>query len=211
MIAATEPLAPPPAPGESPAGPVHRHPGREPLVWLVAGIPLLTIVAGLVTLWIAFQRADSNVTEDYYKEGLAINRRIERDEQARAYRLAGHLTVSADRTSAGDGPSAADRAPTGDGPNLVLDLTLAGAPDAFEPQVTVRMTHPVRQSLDRLVVLHGLGAGRYRGQLEAAGLAGTRWTLAVETARWRLALPGLNRIRAGARLEVGPGEPAARS
>lgn len=211
MIAATEPLAPPPVSGEPPAGPAHRHPGREPLVWLVAGIPLLTIVAGLVTLWIAFQRADSNVTEDYYKEGLAINRRIERDEQARAYRLAGHLTVSAERISAGDGPSAADRMPAGDGPGLMLDLTLAGESDAFEPQVTVRMTHPVRQSLDRMVVLHGLGAGRYQGRLESAGLAGTRWTLAVETARWRLALPGLNPIGAGTRLEIAPGRPAPRS
>jgi hypothetical protein len=84
------------APAGAPAQPdaaARRHPLREPLVWLVAGIPLLTIVAGLVTLWIAFQRADSNVTEDYYKEGLTINRRIERDEQARAMQLAGRLTA----------------------------------------------------------------------------------------------------------------------
>ena len=169
----------------------HRHPLREPLVWLVAGIPLLTIVAGLVTLWIAFQRADSNVTEDYYKEGLGINRRIERDEQARALRLAGRLTAD----------DAAIATP--EGRRLPLDLALSGSSRGFEPQVSLRMTHPVHQSLDRLVVLQAVGGGRYRGQLDADGLDGTRWSLALETGSWRIALPGLNAIATGARLEVG--------
>ena len=174
-----------------PGGEAHCHPLREPLVWLVAGIPLLTIVAGLVTLWIAFQRADSNVTEDYYKEGLGINRRIERDDEARALRLAGRL--SADR----------ELIASADGRQLPLDLALTGAPQAFEPQVSLRMTHPVHQSLDRLVVLQAAGNGRYRGQTDAEGLAGTRWSLALETRNWRVALPGLNAIAAGSRLDVG--------
>ena len=169
----------------------NRHPLREPLVWLVAGIPLLTIVAGLATLWIAFQRADSNVTDDYYKEGLGINRRIERDDQARAFRLAGRL--SADRAIVA----------TANGQRLVLDLALTGVPQAFEPQVSLRMTHPVQQSLDRLVVLQAAGDGRYRGQTDAAGLDGTRWSLTLETGNWRVALPGLNAIAAGSTLAVG--------
>jgi hypothetical protein len=65
------------------------------------------------------------------------------------------------------------------------------------------MTHPVHQSLDRLVVLQAVGGGRYRGQLDAEGLGGTRWSLALETGRWRTAVPGLNAIAAGTRLAVG--------
>jgi hypothetical protein len=190
MIAAAEPLVPAQAPAGPPQAKMHRHPLREPLVWLAFGIPLLTVVAGLVTLWIAFQRADSNVSEEYYKEGLGINRRIERDELALAYRVAGQLTVG-------------DVIATGDGRRLPLDLVLSGASDAFEAQVILRMTHPVRQSLDRLVVLRAVGSGRYRGQVDAEGLDGTRWLLAVETPAWRLALPGLKGIASGARLDLG--------
>ena len=182
------------APSASPAPArvtMQRHPLREPLVWLVAGIPLLTIVAGLVTLWIAFQRADSNVTDDYYKEGLGINRRIERDDRARALQLAGRLTADREIIAAADKR------------RLALDLALTGEAQAFEPQVSLRMTHPVHQSLDRLVVLQAVGGGRYRGQTDADGLDGTRWSLAVETGNWRVALPGLNAIAAGARIDVG--------
>ena len=170
---------------------VQRHPLREPLVWLVAGIPLLTIVAGLATLLIAFQRADSNVTEDYYKEGLGINRRIERDEQDRALQVGGQLTADSQLIAAAEGR------------RLPLDLALTGKPQAFEQQVSLRMTHPVHQSLDRLVVLQAVGDGRYRGQTDAEGLAGTRWSLALETGSWRIALPGLNALSTGSRLDVG--------
>lgn len=181
-------------PSPQPAQPcdtAHRHPLREPLVWLVAGIPLLTIVAGLVTLWIAFQRADSNVTDDYYKEGLGINRRIERDDLARALGVAGRLSTDREFIA------------TADGRRLAIDLALTGAPQAFEPQVSLRMTHPVHQSLDRLVVLQAVGNGRYRGQTDAEGLDGTRWSLALETSNWRLALPGVNALAGGSLLELG--------
>jgi hypothetical protein len=122
---------------------------------------------------------------------LGINRRIERDDLALAYRVDGQLTV-------GSGVIA-----TGDGRRLPLDLVLTGVSDAFEAQVTLRMTHPVRQSLDRLVVLQAVGSGRYRGQLDADGLEKTRWLLAIETPAWRLALPGLRGIASGARLDFG--------
>lgn len=196
VLHAADPSTQPDGAAARPPGKAQRHPLREPLVWLVAGIPLLTIVAGLATLWIAFQRADSNVTEDYYKEGLGINRRIERDLQARALHLAGRLTAASEVISAVDGR------------RLPLDLALTGEPEAFEPQVSLRMTHPVHQSLDRLVVLQAVGNGRYRGQTDAEGLAGTRWSLALETGSWRVALPGLTAIVAGSRLEVGASDRA---
>ncbi|MCX7202154.1 MAG: FixH family protein [Burkholderiales bacterium] len=67
-----------------PSNTVTRPAWKEPLVWLVVGIPGLTIVAGLVTWWIAAQRADSDVADDHYRRGLAINRVLEREEAARA-------------------------------------------------------------------------------------------------------------------------------
>ncbi|HZH07175.1 MAG TPA: FixH family protein [Lautropia sp.] len=208
MTAATAPL-PSPAPEAAivadgvTLGPAHRHPGREPLVWLVAGIPLLTIVAGMVTLWIAFQRADSNVTDEYYKDGLAINRRIERDEQAATFGLKGRLSAAATVTAGGNSRRAGSTiAPAVGGTTLAISLDLSGMPEAFEPQLTLRMTHPVQQSLDRRVVLEGVGAGRYVGRIQDDGAPGTRWTLAVESPRWRLPFPGLHRLESGTHLGV---------
>jgi hypothetical protein len=192
-----------PAGGQPGRSRSHRHPGREPLVWLVVGIPLLTVVAGLITLWIAFQRADSNVTEDYYKEGLAINRKIERDQRARDYGLSGSMNFAAEGGSAGSIVATTERTSAArEVPGLAVELDLSGAVQAFEPQVTLRMTHPVHKSLDRQVLLQGFGGGRYRGRLDDGGAAGTRWMLAVETPGWRLGLDGLNRIGAGTRLAI---------
>jgi hypothetical protein len=55
---------------------------REPLVWLVAAIPALTVVAGLSTVVIAARSADDVVRDDFRKEGIAINRDPARDDAA---------------------------------------------------------------------------------------------------------------------------------
>ena len=43
--------------------------------WFLIALPATVVVAGLTTWWIAAHKADSLVVDDYYKEGLAINRR----------------------------------------------------------------------------------------------------------------------------------------
>ena len=44
--------------------------------------PFAVIVAGLFTAWLAVTRADPLVVDNYYKEGLAINQVIARDQAA---------------------------------------------------------------------------------------------------------------------------------
>ena len=48
------------------------------------------LVAGAITTWIAFASADGLVAEDYYKQGLGINRLLAREDTGR------RLGVSAD-------------------------------------------------------------------------------------------------------------------
>jgi hypothetical protein len=55
---------------------------REPLVWFVAAIPALTVVAGISTVVIAARSADDVVRDDFRKEGIAINRDPARDQAA---------------------------------------------------------------------------------------------------------------------------------
>lgn len=44
--------------------------------WLLAAGPAIVVVASLATAWIAVTRGDRVVDDNYYKVGLAINRRL---------------------------------------------------------------------------------------------------------------------------------------
>ena len=44
--------------------------------WLLAAGPALVVVASVASAWIAVSGSDGVVTEDYYKLGLTINRRL---------------------------------------------------------------------------------------------------------------------------------------
>lgn len=145
-----------------------RPPWKEPLVWLVLGIPGLTIVAGLITWWIAAQRADSDVADDHYRRGLGINRVLQREDLARSLGVKARITLPA------TGP-------------VSVELHQDGArPEAL----VLSLTHPVRAEQDRRITLAIQPDGRYRPLATAAPDAGWptsgRWTVSLESSAWRL-------------------------
>jgi hypothetical protein len=136
---------------------------REPLVWLVVGIPAATVVAGVFTWWIAAQRADSNVADDHYKRGLAINRSLERESRAKALGLSAELTLEGEND---------------------LRLRLTGSA-ALPPTVTVVLTHPVRADQDRRLSLDRQADGSYRTVAPQVGAG--NWDVSIEAQDWRVA------------------------
>lgn len=58
-------------------------------VWLVLAGPLVVIVAGLITLWLAMSRPDPVVAEDYYQRGIDINKTLEHPEKSLAPAMKG--------------------------------------------------------------------------------------------------------------------------
>ena len=46
-------------------------------VWLVISGPAIVVVAGFATLWLAIARPDPVVAEDYYQQGIEINKTLE--------------------------------------------------------------------------------------------------------------------------------------
>ncbi|MFN7855872.1 MAG: FixH family protein [Acidovorax sp.] len=46
-------------------------------VWLVIAGPVIVIIAGFVTLWLAISRPDPVVAEDYYRQGIEINKTLD--------------------------------------------------------------------------------------------------------------------------------------
>ena len=69
---------------------------RHPWPWLIMAGPAAVLVAGALTTWIAFASADGLVAEDYYKQGLGINRRLAREEEARRLGLTAEIRLAAD-------------------------------------------------------------------------------------------------------------------
>ncbi len=49
---------------------------RFPLLWMVLAGPALVVVASFATLWLALRTPDPVVAEDYYRQGIEINRTL---------------------------------------------------------------------------------------------------------------------------------------
>lgn len=128
--------------------------------WLLMAGPAVVVVAGIVTAWIAATTSDGLVADDYYKQGLAINQRLARQDAAAAMQLEARLRLAEGR----------------------VELRLAPLPDL----VSLTLVHPTHGGNDRKVVLAG-GQGLYAGPL--AGLGPGRWQVVIEDAAgaWRMA------------------------
>lgn len=50
---------------------------RYGYVWMVIGGPAAVVVAGFYTLWLAISMPDPVLTEDYYQQGIDINKTLD--------------------------------------------------------------------------------------------------------------------------------------
>ena len=143
---------------------------REPWPWILMAGPATAVVAGAITIWIAFASADGMVADDYYKQGLAINRVLARDENARRAGIAARVLI-------GGGEPGNGRA----GINVVL----GGRMDLPE-ELVVRFSHVSRAGNDLEVRLRHVDANRYSAVLPL--LPGGRWHVSVEDrhGQWRV-------------------------
>ncbi len=133
--------------------------------WLLMAGPIAVIVAGAVTVWLAVISNDGLVTDDYYKQGLAVNQTLQRDHQASS------LGLEADVMRSGQSMRLFIRAKEG-----------AAVPRALE----LKLAHPTRAGQDQTVALVEEGQGFYSGKL--AGEVAGRWLVSIEdpAGQWRL-------------------------
>ncbi|MBS1140446.1 MAG: hypothetical protein H6R13_1899 [Proteobacteria bacterium] len=138
---------------------------KERWPWILMAGPAVVIVAGIITLWLAVVSNDGLVTDDYYKQGLAVNQQLRREHQA------GSLGLRADVMRAG--------------PNIRLLIGSDG--EAKLPTaITLKLAHPTRAGQDQLVQMTSEGQGFYSGKM-AAEVTG-RWLVSIEdpAGEWRL-------------------------
>jgi len=70
---------------------------KEPWPWIVMAPPAAAVLAGIAMFWIAASGADGLVAEDYYKQGLGINKVIAREERARTLGIAARVEMGEGR------------------------------------------------------------------------------------------------------------------
>jgi hypothetical protein len=133
--------------------------------WFVMLFPASAVVGGIATYYVATQNNDGVVEDDYYKQGMTINRTLARDQAAASIGLAGQLRLAGGEAS------------------LVLTGNVAQWPDSLR----LRILHPTRAGMDQTVVLASRGGGRYAAPCQLSGAA--KWNLLLEDdhKNWRLA------------------------
>ncbi|MCY4362655.1 MAG: FixH family protein [Gammaproteobacteria bacterium] len=137
----------------------------EPYVWLILLFPLLAVIGGIVTTWLAVSSDDGLVVDDYYKRGLEINRTLERDRAAQGYDLKSIIHTTED-----------DRK---------LRIILQGNRLFTPPEkITLQLLHPTRSGHDRKLLLEHSGSGAYHGGLPP--LIKGNWHVLIEAQDWRL-------------------------
>jgi hypothetical protein len=140
---------------------------REPWPWILLAGPVIVILAGGITAWLAISGADGLVEDDYYKQGLAVNQRKQRDAEATRRGLTAQVRLAKD------------------GASVELEYHSA-SPFPKPPVLTLHLAHPTRAGRDVELTLPLGSDGLYRGPW-AKEVAG-RWYVSLDdpSLSWRL-------------------------
>ncbi len=147
--------------------------------WFLISLPLSVVIASIVTINIAIQSDDGLVSDDYYKEGLAIYKDADSAAKAKRLSIAGTL----------------DYDPETGAITLSLDRALQGDPSVL----ALRVIHPTLPDQDQAIQLTPLDETRFVGRAQPLGPAHWKLQLRPADTSWRiegrLVLPGSVQIR----------------
>jgi uncharacterized protein len=131
---------------------------REPWPWILMAGPAVVVVAALASFVIAARTADGLVADDYYRQGMAINKVLKREAHARALHVGATLRFD----------------PAHERLRVVLSS------DGLPPRaLRVSLVHPTLEAEDQSVLLASRVPGVYEGALARAPRIGA-WTLRLE-------------------------------
>lgn len=138
---------------------------KERWPWILMAGPTIVVIAGFTTLWLAIISNDGLVTDDYYKEGLTVNKLMDRDHRAAA------LGMEADIMRADQN----------------MRLLLKSTSQVALPQsISLKLAYPTRAGRDQILEMKADGPGMYVGKL-TENIEG-RWLVSIEdpAGQWRL-------------------------
>jgi hypothetical protein len=134
---------------------------RQLWPWLIVSGPAAVLVAGAITTWIAFASADGLVADDYYKQGMAVNKVLAREEAAKRLGITAEVQIE----------------------GISVKVILKGdKPEAL----FMHLAHGTRAGHDQRLRLAPAGDGLYEAEL--GPLAAGHWRIVIEDPRatWRI-------------------------
>jgi hypothetical protein len=135
--------------------------------WFIMALPATVVVAGFITMYIAFKHSDDLVVDEYYKDGLAINQQLEKK------RLAEQLDISATLQFV-----------QSEFRHTVV-VWIGG--DYREGDLNLSLSHPLEADRDFVVSLQQLEPGVYGGAFDNTIATRWHWILDfVGSNQWRL-------------------------
>lgn len=114
--------------------------------WFLIAIPLSSVIMGVVMITLAVNGKDSLVRDDWYKDGMAINQRLDKRNLARQLGIKASITLN---NSSGD-----------------LYLAAENIDPVKEPQLTLQLIHPTLQHRDRTLALYPSPDDKYYSKLD---------------------------------------------
>ncbi len=114
--------------------------------WFLIAIPLSSVVMGIVMIKLAMGGKDSLVRQEWYKDGLAINQRV--DKQLKAQELGIQASLTLDKVS-GD-----------------LFLDTSNLDTHQENQLALSLIHPTLENKDRTLQLYLAPDNRFYTKLD---------------------------------------------
>jgi hypothetical protein len=152
--------------------------------WFLIGIPMLAVVMGIATVYLAVSTDDGLVVDDYYKQGLAINRVLERDHRAAQLGITARLRFEFQAGLV----------------HVQLDPGVSGL--SIPGTLSLSLLHPTQAHRDRVITLRGDGQGGFLAQIPTVATANWHLVLEPPALDWRLtgriALPELTSVTLGA-------------
>lgn len=133
----------------------------HPLFWLLLP-PMVAVVAGLYTFYLAQSHKDSMVVDDYYQEGKLIEKVWKRDHTAVQLQLRADMQILHD----------------------VIWIKLNSTQNNPHT-LKLNILHPVHQELDQHLNLEQVAPGMYRALLSQRPEM-PKWYLQLEAPDWRL-------------------------
>jgi hypothetical protein len=123
------------APNDTPHQPWY----RQFWPWFLIALPGVIVIASFYMLYLALSHDDSRVRDNYYKEGLAINRTLAQDQRATQLGLSASLALA-------EGGAR---------------VHLRGGFEAPPPQLLLQLIHPLDSDRDVDLELRAIGGGDY--------------------------------------------------
>lgn len=138
---------------------------KEFYVWFIILFPVLAILAGIATTILAVQSDDGLVVDDYYKQGLEINRKLGRDQSAIGYGLNAEIEIDAKQE------------------NVSIKLK-ADSRFNYPDNFSATFLHSTRAGLDKEANMALVQDNTYQGKLGL--LARGKWYVHLQRDDWRL-------------------------